>query len=136
VFDVNEFVLQNFHRPPRGRIDKRVTYLDSCHLRHGQKIVDAPRQLLKNIPGIEFVELKNPDQCCGSAGVYNLTQIETAREILEKKIEDIAQSGAEIVATSNTGCHMQIAAGIREFGLDVQVFHVMELLEASYRNEE
>jgi glycolate oxidase iron-sulfur subunit len=110
-----------------------VTYADSCHLRHAQKVVDPPRSLLKSVPGIELVELKQPDQCCGSAGVYNILQAETANAILDKKMSDIAATGAEIIVTTNTGCHMQLQYGVRKAHLPMQVVHLVEILDRSYR---
>jgi glycolate oxidase iron-sulfur subunit len=113
----------------------RATYSDSCHLRHGQKVVDQPRQLLNLIPGLELIELSSPDQCCGSAGVYNITQIDTAIQILDAKMMDIALTGAELIVTSNTGCQMQLISGVRKAGLDAKVMHVVEVLDWSYAKQ-
>jgi glycolate oxidase iron-sulfur subunit len=114
-------------------VRRRATYADSCHLRHGQKVVAQPRQLLRGIPGLVYVELAQPDRCCGSAGVYNIAQAETAAQVLEAKMADIAATGADLIVTSNTGCHMQLIAGARKAGLDAQVAHVVEVLDWSYR---
>ena len=135
IFDVNEFLSENLSQAPEGVLDMRATYSDSCHLRHGQKVIDQPRMLLKLIPGLEFVELSSPDQCCGSAGVYNVTQVDTANQILDAKMMDIAQTGAELIVTSNTGCQMQLIAGVRKAGLEAKVLHVVEVLDWSYAKQ-
>ncbi len=130
--DVNEFLAAHLHKPPTGKVAKRVTYVDSCHLRHGQKVIKQPRQLLKAIPGLTLVELQQPDRCCGSAGVYNITQAETANQVLDAKMADVASTGAEIIVTTNTGCHMQMIYGVRKAGLPAEVVHLVELLDRSY----
>jgi len=148
VQDANEFVDAHLHNPPRGRVEARVTYSDSCHLRHAQKVVQQPRRLLGLISGLELVELRAPDRCCGSAGVYNIVQNETAERILRAKMADITQAlGLEngnavddqlprAIVTSNTGCHMQLIHGALSAGLDVPVRHVMDLLDAAYAAED
>ncbi len=136
VQDINEFLVGNLKLQPTGAVPKRAVYSDSCHLRHGQKVVKQPRELLKLIPGLELVELEAPDQCCGSAGVYNISQAETAERILDAKMMDIAAVGAELVITTNTGCHLQLLAGVRRAGLQVQVMHVVEVLDLSYHRAE
>jgi len=133
VKDVNEFLAEHLHVPPAGEVQARATYADSCHLRHGQKVIAQPRHLLKMIPGLQLVELKQPDRCCGSAGVYNLVQVETANAILDAKMADIAATGADLIVTSNTGCHLQLLAGVRRAGLKARVMHVVEVLDLSYR---
>jgi len=131
--DISEFLADHLHTPPTGSLNLRVTYVDSCHLRHGQKIVRQPRQLLKAIPGITLVELQKPDMCCGSAGVYNIMQTETADQVLDAKMTDIAGTSATVVVTSNTGCQMQIMRGVREKGVNAEVVHLVELLDRSYQ---
>ena len=133
VKDVNEFLFEHLVNPPQGQIQLKATYSDSCHLRHGQKVVKQPRELLKKIPGLQLVELQSPDRCCGSAGVYNISQVDTANQILEAKMADIVATGAEVIVTSNTGCHMQLVAGVRRAGLKARVVHVVELLDQSYQ---
>jgi glycolate oxidase iron-sulfur subunit len=130
--DINEFLAGHLHQPPTGRLDLRVTYVDSCHLRHGQKVVRQPRQLLQAIPGVELVELRQPEMCCGSAGVYNLMQPDTAQQVLDAKMADVAHTRASVVVTTNTGCHLQLLHGVRQAGLQAEVVHLVELLERSY----
>ncbi len=132
VRDITEFLAENLHVPPAGKVEARITYLDSCHLRHAQRVASQPRLLLQAIPGATLVELAQPDQCCGSAGVYNLMQPQIAGEILSAKLADVSQTGAQIVAVTNTGCHLQMLAGAREAGLAIEVLHVVQLLERSY----
>lgn len=133
VKDVSEFLVDHLHVPPTGEIRRRVTYSDSCHLRHGQKVARQPRELLKKVPGLTLVELAMPDRCCGSAGVYNIAQVDTANAVLDDKMADIAATGADLIVTSNTGCHMQLIAGVRRIGLQAEVMHVVEVLDASYK---
>ena len=130
-----EFLMENLHSLPEDELKVRATYSDPCHLRHGQKVINQPRQLLGMIPGLELVELSSPDLCCGSAGVYNITQIDTADKILEAKMADIATTGANLIVTSNTGCQMQLIAGVRRAGLEAKVLHVVEVLDLSYEKE-
>ena len=83
-------------------------------------------------PGLELLELKQPDQCCGSAGVYNIVQAETANAVLDAKLADIAATGADTIVTTNAGCYMQLAYGVRRLGLKARVVHLVELLDQSY----
>jgi glycolate oxidase iron-sulfur subunit len=133
VKDISEFLVEHLNVIPRGEVRARVTYADSCHLRHAQKVVNQPRSLLKSVPGIDLVELKKPDQCCGSAGVYNIVQAQTANAILDGKMSDIAATGAEIIVTTNTGCQMQLQYGVRKAQLPARVVHLVEVLDQSYR---
>ena len=116
-----------------GEVRKRVTYQDPCHLVHGQGIRNQPRQLLKAIPGLDFVELKDSDVCCGSAGIYNLTHPELSGQILDWKMPEVAKTGAQILVAPNPGCAMQIAYGARKHGIDLEVVHVVDLLDRAYR---
>ncbi len=115
-----------------AEVSGRATYVDSCHLRHVQGVASAPRELLGRIAGLELVELERPDHCCGSAGVYNLVRPEDADRVLERKLEDVAATGAGVVVTTNPGCQLQLAAGVRQAGLDAEVVHLMELLDRAY----
>jgi glycolate oxidase iron-sulfur subunit len=135
VQDVCEFLSAHLTVPPKGRLPLRATYADSCHLRHGQKIVNEPRDLLRQINGLELVELQSPDQCCGSAGVYNFVHPGPAGEILKAKLADIAATGAELIVASNPGCQLQLIAGVRQVGMKAQVLHVVEVLDRAYQAE-
>jgi glycolate oxidase iron-sulfur subunit len=135
VQDINEFLADHLHVPPQGAVRVRATYVDSCHLRHGQRVVKQPRSLLTRIPGLELVELQRPDHCCGSAGTYNLTKPDAAGDILDAKMADVAATGANLIVTSNTGCHMQLIAGVRRSGVKAKVMHVVEVLNLSYESK-
>jgi len=111
-----------------GPLDLTVTYHDACHLAHGQRVRQEPRQLLGQIPGLRLIELGDSELCCGSAGIYNLLEPDMARRLLDAKLTRIAESGARVVAAANPGCLLQIAWGCRERGLDVTIVHPVELL--------
>jgi glycolate oxidase iron-sulfur subunit len=111
----------------------RVTYHDACHLAHGQGVREAPRQLLRQIPGLELVELADADTCCGSAGSYNLTEPVMAQRLARRKVAHIQATAATCVAAANPGCILQIRAGLRAAGVDVPVVHPIELLDQAYR---
>jgi glycolate oxidase iron-sulfur subunit len=111
-----------------------VTYHESCHLTHGQKVVSQPRELLRAIPGLQLVELTEASWCCGSAGIYNLTQPEMAGELLERKMKHIQATGALTVATANPGCLLQLINGAAQRGLELRVVHPITLLAEAYRH--
>jgi glycolate oxidase iron-sulfur subunit len=134
VKDITEYLIGLPElRPMPGRVDATVTYHDACHLRHGQRIADAPRTLLRRIPGVTFVETVDADQCCGSAGVYNYLQPEMARALLEKKVDRLLESGAEIIATGNPGCLAWIEQGLPKGATAPRIVHPIELLDRAYR---
>jgi glycolate oxidase iron-sulfur subunit len=137
VKDIHEWLAGIGVRPPKthGAPPIVVTYHESCHLSHGQKIVEQPRRLLQAIPNVRLVELPESLWCCGSAGIYNLTQPEMANRLLERKLNHIRSTGATVVATANTGCHLQLINGARQAGLGVRVVHPMTLLAEAYRAE-
>jgi glycolate oxidase iron-sulfur subunit len=132
VRDISEFLIEIGFALPAGRIERRVTYDAPCHLFHAQRIMKAPVEVLRSIPGIELIALRDSESCCGGAGIYNLQHPEMSREILGGKIGAIRDTGAEIVTTANPGCIMQIGAGILENDMDVDVAHPIELLDAAY----
>jgi glycolate oxidase iron-sulfur subunit len=130
--DVTEFLGERDLIGPLGEVRARVTYQDPCHLIHGQGIRRQPRDLLRQIPGLEFVEMEGSDRCCGSAGIYNLVQPGYSRQILEEKMAALRQTGADLVVAPNPGCMLQIASGIRAFGLGAHVRHLIDLLDQAY----
>jgi len=134
VRDLSEFLAPEPLRGPLGPVNRIVTYHDPCHIVHGQKISKQPRALLGQIPGLRLVPLKEADWCCGSAGTYNLTQPEMARQLQERKVGHIRETGAEAVVTANPGCIIQIAQGLEAAGALIKVIHLAELLDESYRN--
>jgi len=132
--DVTEFLAETGIDPAMGRLDAAVTYQDSCHLAHGQRIRSAPRQLLAQVPGLELREMPASDVCCGSAGVYNLVQNDMAMRILKSKMAAVNSTHAAIVATANPGCMLQLQAGVRMHGAGQRVMHVIEVLDLAYKN--
>jgi len=115
-----------------GALNLRVTYDAPCHLIHAQRISAPPLKVLAAIPGLTVVPLVDSDQCCGAAGIYNLLERETSAAVLEPKLAHIANTKADLVATGNPGCLMQIGAGLRREGSDTRVIHPVDLLDASY----
>lgn len=132
VQDVSEFLAREPLRGPLQPVPMRVTYHDPCHVVHGQKIKQAPRDLLAQIPGLEVVDLPESDWCCGSAGIYNLTQPEMAERLLRRKVAHVLSTGAEAVVTANPGCILQIEQGLRAQGSPVRVMHLVEILDRAY----
>jgi glycolate oxidase iron-sulfur subunit len=110
----------------------RITYAPPCHLRHGQRIVDAPLQVLHAIPGLTLEPLNDADQCCGSAGIHNLIEPQTSARVLDRKLDNVEDTRAAWVATGNPGCHMQIGGGLIQDGSAVRAVHPVDLLDASY----
>jgi glycolate oxidase iron-sulfur subunit len=133
VRDVNEFLDQLGLVKPEGEIRAVATYHDACHLLHAQKIHDAPRRLLAQIPGLQLHDLPESELCCGAAGTYNLTQPEMSARLSRRKLENIKKTGARVAITSNAGCALQIAREVREQGEQLSVVHPMEVLDWSYR---
>ena len=131
--DISEFLAEIEMIPPNGKIPLRVTYDEPCHLLHGQSVKLQPRKVLQAIPELELIELTESEWCCGSAGIYNITQPELSQEILERKMVHISETGADIVATGNPGCLLQIQLGIQKHGLEMKAMHPITLLDYSYR---
>jgi len=131
--DVTEFLAALGLSAQLKPIPARVTYQDSCHLLHGQKIREAPRQLLRAIPGVEFVELPLADICCGSAGVYNVTETRASLDLLTEKMACAKSTNAQIIATANPGCLLQLRAGAKIHKTGQDVMHVIELLDRACR---
>jgi glycolate dehydrogenase iron-sulfur subunit len=133
IRDVTEFLAGLGLTAKLKSLQGRVTYQDSCHLLHGQKVREAPRQLLRAIPGLEFVELPYSEICCGSAGVYNVTQTDAALELLAEKMKNAKETGARVIATANPGCLLQLRAGAEIHGTGQEVLHVVELLDRALK---
>jgi glycolate oxidase iron-sulfur subunit len=132
VKDVSEFLAAIDMVPPTQPVPIQVTYQDACHLVHGQGIRQQPRKLLGMIPGLELIEMKESDVCCGSAGIYNLTHPDISNQVLEQKMEHVVATGAHTVVASNPGCTMQMVYGARRRGVDLQFAHVVDLLDRAY----
>ena len=132
VRDISELLADTPLRGPLRAIPMTVTYHDPCHVVHGQKIRIAPRTLLAQIPGLRVVDLAESDWCCGSAGIYNLTEPEMAGRLLRRKVRHVLATGATAVVTANPGCILQIQQGLREAGSRVDVLHLVEILDRAY----
>ena len=135
VRDVAEFLATAPLRGPLAPVPLTVTYHDPCHVVHGQKIRSAPRALLAQIPGLRVVDLPESDWCCGSAGIYNLTQPEMAGRLLQRKVRHVLGTGAAAVVTANPGCILQIQQGLRAAGSPVAVLHIVEILDRLYGHD-
>jgi glycolate oxidase iron-sulfur subunit len=129
--DVTEYLAQMGLLPPKKKITRKVAYQDPCHLANAQRVCTQPRELLKAI-GCDLVELPHSDQCCGSAGVYNVAQNELSMKILEAKMDDITSVSSDMIVTANVGCMIQLRAGVDQRGLKLPVKHVIELLEEAF----
>lgn len=134
VKDVSEFLAEIPLEKPAGRVDARVTYHDPCHLRRGQHVIQQPRQLLKMIDGLEFVELPEADWCCGSAGSQLISHYQTSTRILERKMDALQSTRAELIASGCPGCQMQLKAGIQRRGWTIEVVHPVALLDRAYED--
>jgi glycolate oxidase iron-sulfur subunit len=132
VKDVNEFLASIEFQPPEREYKVWVTYQDSCHLTHGQKLPAPPRKLLKAVPGLSLREMPFSDHCCGSAGIYNVLHTDMSLGLLEKKMGYANQTGAQIITSANPGCLLQLEAGVRAHGQGQRVLHVMEVLDEAY----
>jgi glycolate dehydrogenase iron-sulfur subunit len=135
VRDVSEFLAELGLSAPMRPVPLRVTYQDSCHLAHGRKIREAPRALIRAVPGVEFVEMALADQCCGSAGVYNVTQTKASLELLVLKMDSARETRAQAIVTANPGCMLQLRAGAAIHGTGQEVLHVVELLDRALAPE-
>jgi glycolate oxidase iron-sulfur subunit len=132
VRDVHELLVEHEAQAPRHRLDLTVAYHDACHLAHAQGVRRAPRDLLGSIPGLDIVEPAEWELCCGSAGVYNLTQPVAAAELGKRKAANLAATGAAAIAAANPGCAMQIAAHLDG---PIPIYHPMVLLDRAIRGQ-
>ena len=124
--DVCEVAKPRLQRAPRPL---RVVYQDACHLAHGQRVRAQPRGLLRAIEGVTLVEIADPERCCGSAGIYNLTHSEISRVLQRDKVRAILDAAPDVIVSANPGCILQIAAGLREAGSRVRVMHIARFLD-------
>ena len=135
VKDINEFLVDIPFDPPKAALDYRVTYQDSCHLGNAQRITAAPRRILRSIPGVEFIELPDAGQCCGAGGTYTITERDFSLRVLNSKMDAFETTGADVIATANPGCLMQLQYGVQDRELSAQVKYVTDLLDEAYQNE-
>ena len=133
--DISEFLADLPLVEPKGEIRRRVTYQESCHLVHAQRITLQPREVISSIPGLELVEMPSSDRCCGAAGSYQITQREMSSQILDSKMKDVASTDADILVTTNPGCMIQLDLGLRKEGRSGRSYHIVELLDMAYNAE-
>jgi glycolate oxidase iron-sulfur subunit len=133
VKDLTEWLAEVGLPPAVREVKARVTYQDACHLAHAQRIRKQPRDLISSIPGVELVEMRHPEICCGAAGLYSTLEPSMSARILQEKTDDVLSTRAEVVVTANPGCQMQLASGIRSRASTMRVEHVAELLVRAYR---
>ena len=136
VKDIHEFLVDLPFTPPTAILDKRVTYQDSCHLANAQRITDAPRAILNSIPGVDLVEMERSDVCCGAGGTYTITEREFSLRVLDSKMQNVGKTGADVLATANPGCVLQLQYGTQRYGPPVEVKYVTDLLDEAYRRED
>jgi glycolate oxidase iron-sulfur subunit len=130
--DVTEFLAGIELNPDMKPLNYTITYQDSCHLAHGQKIKAAPRVLLRSVPGLVFKEMPMADLCCGSAGIYNVVQNDMSMSILDTKMRYVNMVNPDVIVTANPGCMLQLRAGAKMHGKGQPVKHVVEVLDEAY----
>lgn len=134
VEDISKYLHDNGYEKPKSEINTRLTYHDACHLAHGQGIREEPRKILLDIPGVEMVHMSNADRCCGSAGIYNITNPEMAGAVLESKMENVPDD-VEMISMGNPGCMLQMAIGVKKYGRSQKVVHTIQLLDWAYQKD-
>ena len=134
VKDISEFLIDIGLNNEMHTLKYRVTYHDPCHLGRFQKVTSQPRQILQSIPGAEFVEMAESNICCGAAGSYSLTHYDLSMKVLERKMQNVAQTDADLLVTCCPGCSMQLAHGIKEHDLKMKCIELVELLDQAYRS--
>ena len=132
VKDVTEFLADVGLRETPGSLPLRATYQDPCHLAHAQRVTSEPRSLLNAVPDLELVEMPESSLCCGSAGIYNVIQPDTARELGNRKVENALSVRPDVIVSANPGCMLQLQGILRSRGIEVDVLHILELLDRSY----
>jgi len=132
VKDLTEWLAEVGLPEPKREVKIRLTYQDACHLAHAQRIKKQPRELIRSLPGVAFVEMRHPDICCGAAGLYSTLEPEMSNRILQEKLDDMLATRADVVAVANPGCQMQLEAGLRRRGSTMKVEHIAETLLRAY----
>ena len=132
VKDFSEFLAELGPRPPQRGLPWRVTYQEPCHLANVQRVREAPRLLLRAIPGLELQEMAEPTMCCGSGALYNVTQAESSAGLRERKVRSASATRAEVIVTANPGCLIQLQQGIKGAGSSLRVLHIADVLDQAY----
>lgn len=135
VEDISKYLYDTGYEIPRSELNTKITYHDACHLAHGQGVREQPRDILLHIPGVEMVHMPNADRCCGSAGIYNITNPEMAGEVLESKMANVPED-VEMISMGNPGCMLQMAMGVKKYGKNQKVVHTVQLLDWAYQKED
>ncbi|MEH6942248.1 (Fe-S)-binding protein [Bacillus sp. JJ722] len=135
VEDISKYLYDTGYEKPKAEMNTRITYHDACHLAHGQGVRKEPRELLLDIPGVEMVVMPNSDRCCGSAGVYNITNPEMASAVLESKMASVPED-VEMISMGNPGCMLQMAMGVQKYGRNQKIVHTIQLLDWAYQKED
>ena len=135
VVDISKYLHDTGYEKPTAMMNTRITYHDACHLAHGQGVRKEPREILLDIPGVEMVQMPNADRCCGSAGIYNITNPEMADAVLKSKMENVPED-VEMISMGNPGCMMQMALGVQKYGRNQKIVHTVQLLDWAYQKEE
>jgi glycolate oxidase iron-sulfur subunit len=133
--DISELLAELEPRAQRHPLNLRVAYHDACHLQHAQRVREQPRRVLSAIPGLEIVEIPEAALCCGSAGIYNLVEPGPARELGDRKVQQVLSTNADVLVSSNPGCLIQISSGLERAGRALPTLHMVELVDASIRGE-
>ncbi|MHB8075568.1 (Fe-S)-binding protein [Desulfosporosinus fructosivorans] len=134
-YDISEFLIHQvpFKKEGLGRVARKVTYHEPCHLNRGQGISNEPREILKSIPGVELIEMKEPGRCCGMAGSFSLVHPDLSVQISDRKTADIQTTNTDTVATGCPACRLQLQSGVENAGFDEEVLHTVQILAESYR---
>ena len=132
VKDITEWLAEIGLPAPKHEVRVRVAYQDACHLAHAQRIRKQPRDLIRSVPGVQLVEMRHPEICCGAAGLYSTLEPAMSNRILQEKLGDLTSTNADVVVSANPGCHMQLEAGLRARGSNMRVQHITELLASAY----
>lgn len=131
--DISEVLAELEPRAARHPIPLKVAYQDSCHLQHAQAVRTQPRAVLSKIPGLQIVEPAEAALCCGSAGIYNLVRPGPAQELGERKVRNVLATNPDLVVSGNPGCVLQLRSRLRDCGSELNVVHMVELVDASIR---
>ncbi|MCP4724365.1 MAG: 4Fe-4S dicluster domain-containing protein [bacterium] len=129
VMDISEFLFDKIDPDTFKNIDMNIAFDIPCHLIHGQKISSQPENLLRSIPGLVLKPLHESEMCCGSGGTFNVTQPDLSLKVLERKMENVRKSGAKAIVTANIGCMIQLEKGVELFGPDLEIYHIIDLLD-------
>lgn len=137
TYDISQFIVEKLKINPKdlGSVNLKVTYHDPCHLVRGMNVSKQPREILKMIPGLEFVEMKDADKCCGSAGSFTITHYDLSMKIHEQKTENVKKSGANAFVTGCGSCRMQFEDGFHQAKMNMPAYHTIEILNMAYKNK-